>query len=425
MNRRFWVLLHRYAGLSMALFLIIIGLTGSILAFYQEIDDWLNPLSSLRHTRIAVQGKPLLDPFDLCDRALKLAPNARITSVDLNLKPDDAYTVNLEPRTDPATGKPYPLGFSFLKLNPYTGAEVEGSREVQKDQQAGYFPLTRNNALDFIYALHCQLALGETGALLFGIIAVTWTLDCFVGFYLTLPKRRLKPLAAIDQAVAYANKPSFWQRWKPAWQIKRNASAFRLNYDLHRAFGLWTWTILFIFSWSSVMFMLPEVYEPVMKVFFETAPEQSQSQEPIASRFVPIAEFRKAHIIGKRLMAEQAKRHSFTVHQESLLIYDDATGLFDYYVTSDRNVSQSGQTAVTFNADTGALLKLDPPTTGELSGVTVQYWLTVLHMASVWGLPYKLIICFMGLVTAMLSVTGIYIWYKKHRAARLKRKVVI
>jgi uncharacterized iron-regulated membrane protein len=425
MNRRFWVLLHRYAGLSMALFLIIIGLTGSILAFYQEIDDWLNPLSSLRHTRIAVQGKPLLDPFDLCDRALKLAPNARITSVDLNLKPDDAYTVNLEPRTDPATGKPYPLGFSFLKLNPYTGAEVEGSREVQKDQQAGYFPLTRNNALDFIYALHCQLALGEAGALLFGIIAVAWTLDCFVGFYLTLPKRRSIPLIATGYWLTIAKQPSFWQRWKPAWLIKRNASAFRLNYDLHRAFGLWTWTILFIFAWSSVMFMLPEVYEPVMKVFFETAPEQNPPPVQNTPQFVPIAEFRKAHIIGKRLMAEQAKLLGFSVHQESSLTYNDATGLFDYTVTSDREASDSGQTAITFNANTGALVMLDPPATGELSGVTVQYWLTVLHMASVWGLPYKLFVCFMGLVIAMLSVTGVYIWYKKHRAARFKRKVLI
>lgn len=38
MTRRFWVLLHRYAGLTMTLFLVIVGLTGSVLAFYHEID---------------------------------------------------------------------------------------------------------------------------------------------------------------------------------------------------------------------------------------------------------------------------------------------------------------------------------------------------------------------------------------------------
>lgn len=34
--RPFWVLVHRYAGLAMTVFLIIVGLTGSLLAFYSE-----------------------------------------------------------------------------------------------------------------------------------------------------------------------------------------------------------------------------------------------------------------------------------------------------------------------------------------------------------------------------------------------------
>ena len=37
------VLLHRYVGLATALFLFLAGLTGSLLAFHHEIDEWLNP----------------------------------------------------------------------------------------------------------------------------------------------------------------------------------------------------------------------------------------------------------------------------------------------------------------------------------------------------------------------------------------------
>ncbi|MCX5727426.1 MAG: PepSY domain-containing protein [Nitrospirae bacterium] len=43
MTRRSWVLVHRYAELFMACFLIVAGLTGSILAFDGEIHGWLNP----------------------------------------------------------------------------------------------------------------------------------------------------------------------------------------------------------------------------------------------------------------------------------------------------------------------------------------------------------------------------------------------
>ncbi len=37
MTRHWRVLLHRYAGLTVTLFLIIVGLTGSVLAFYHEL----------------------------------------------------------------------------------------------------------------------------------------------------------------------------------------------------------------------------------------------------------------------------------------------------------------------------------------------------------------------------------------------------
>ncbi|NWE37006.1 PepSY domain-containing protein, partial [Pseudomonas gingeri] len=41
--RALLVLLHRYIGLATALFLMIAGITGSLLAFNHELDEWLNP----------------------------------------------------------------------------------------------------------------------------------------------------------------------------------------------------------------------------------------------------------------------------------------------------------------------------------------------------------------------------------------------
>jgi uncharacterized iron-regulated membrane protein len=38
-----------------------------------------------------------------------------------------------------------------------------------------------------------------------------------------------------------------------------------------------------------------------------------------------------------------------------------------------------------------------------------------LHMANVWGLPYKIFVCVLGLVIVMLSATGVLIWWKKRR----------
>lgn len=41
--RVFFTLLHRYFGLTIAGFLVITGLTGAIISWDHELDDWLNP----------------------------------------------------------------------------------------------------------------------------------------------------------------------------------------------------------------------------------------------------------------------------------------------------------------------------------------------------------------------------------------------
>jgi uncharacterized iron-regulated membrane protein len=37
-------------------------------------------------------------------------------------------------------------------------------------------------------------------------------------------------------------------------------------------------------------------------------------------------------------------------------------------------------------------------------------------MAMIFGLPMKIIVCVMGFVVTALSMTGVYIWWRKRRA---------
>ena len=78
-------------------------------------------------------------------------------------------------------------------------------------------------------------------------------------------------------------------------------------------------------------------------------------------------------------------------------------------------------TMLWIDAATGRFVKLYLPT-GQKAGDTISLWLLTLHMAKLWGLPYKLFVCFMGLVITMLSVTGVYIWLKKRWAVKSKQK---
>ncbi|NOT21739.1 MAG: PepSY domain-containing protein [Nitrospiraceae bacterium] len=406
MTRHFWVLIHRYAGLFMAFFLIVAGLTGSILAFDNELNGWLNPPQL-----VSVQPQPMLNPFDLRERALALLPQGRINTINFPQKPDEAYRVRVEPREDPATGQPYDLAFNTLTLDPYTGAEIERVKTPD-----GFWPLTRQNVIPFIVALHYRLAVpGSIGTWLFGIAAVIWTVDCFIGFYLTLPALPRRQTGGMAPHLGAHH--SWWVRWKPAWLVKWQGSPYRLNFDLHRASGLWTWVMLFVLAWSSVAFNLgPQVYAPVMKVLFDM-------QDPYGDRPVvqspqpdPALAWREAHEVGIRFMAEQAQLRGFTMLREEALSYDRGKDLFIYSVHSDRDMSDEfGGTAVFFDATTGTFVGLNMPS-GQDAGTTITNWILILHMAAIWGVPFKIFVCVMGVVVAMLSITGVYLWLKKRRS---------
>ena len=90
------------------------------------------------------------------------------------------------------------------------------------------WPVTRENFVSFLYRLHYTMHGPEFwgsdrwGVRLLGVIAIIWTIDCFVGFYLTLPSRK-KNKSVRPAAVNRALERGFLARWKPAW-IRANCS---------------------------------------------------------------------------------------------------------------------------------------------------------------------------------------------------------
>jgi len=228
--RRLFVWLHRWAGLAMAVLLILVGLTDSLLAFKTDLERLICP-------RIYATPRPGVPPLDLAtlaERAEILVPQGRVVTVDL-LEPDQALVV-FEPREDPATGKPYELDFVGLLVDRWSGEEL--GRRRPGDLSQGLITL-----MEFIYDLHVTLELGAPGVWVLGVVALVWTIGCFIGFYLTLP----------------ISSDAFWRRRKPAWLVKWKAGAYRLNFDLHRAGGLRVSPPMpLVFAWSSVMLNLPQ-----------------------------------------------------------------------------------------------------------------------------------------------------------------------
>jgi uncharacterized iron-regulated membrane protein len=398
LRRPFWVWLHRWVGLAMAGFLVVIGLTGSLLAFYPELQRLANP-----HWFVDRAPASWLGAGELATRLEAADTRLRVHRVELQSF-EGATRAWVGPRDDPATGKPFALDFEYVVLDPASGAVLDRSRW-------GSIGTTWRQIVDFVYELHYSLALGMAGVWVLGGLALLWTLDCFVGAYLTLPARA-------------SAAPSWWSRWKPAWLVKRGAGAYRLNFDLHRAGGLWPWAMLLVFAWSSVyMNLWDTVYTWATRSVMDYRPPwvlQVPLAEPVRD---PALSWPQAQAVGERLMAELAAARSFGVGAPVSLHYEADSASYVYQVQSSLDIADRPRrymAQVIFDGRSGTLQHVLLPR-GQYAGNTVSNWLYALHMGNVFGLPYRVFVCVLGLAVAALSVTGVVVWWHKRRARRRTR----
>jgi uncharacterized iron-regulated membrane protein len=392
---------HRYVGLSMTVFLVVAGLTGSVLAFYHELDPWLSP--GLYRSAPPTPGALPLDPFAQREALQRqLPPGLLAQRVSFEQHPERVAPIEVSA----APGAPAGLDDEFF-LDPYTG-RVLGSRRWGDIGQGV------RNVLPFLYRLHYSLALGEVGVTLFGVVALLWTIDCFIGGYLTLP---------VSQPRGRRGLTVWLGRWKPAWLV-RAGQLFSLVFTWHRASGLWVWGLLLVFAWSGVGLNLRGVYNPVMAAAFG-------SQERTYARLgkldpprpQPELDWREAHRLARAAMAEQAARQGFAVLEERRLVYHPEIGAFRYQVQSSLDVSDRyPDTTLWLSARDGRWLGLDTPT-GQNAGLTLTTWLYQLHFGAVnrLGLPYRVLVSLLGLAIAALSVTGAWVWWVKRAKRRRQR----
>jgi uncharacterized iron-regulated membrane protein len=257
------------------------------------------------------------------------------------------------------------------------------------------------------------------GVLLLGVIALMWTIDCFIGFYLTLPRRRQ---TRKSNSLHSKRKRSYWQRWRPAWQIRHKAGSYKLNFDLHRAFGLWTWVLLFVIAFTGFSLNLyREVFFPLMTLVSDVSPTPIDSRTP-APHHQPIEAsfgFEKAISLGK----EQAQERNWQAPVGSLW-YAREFGIYrlEFFSAEEgHGAGGVGHNAVYIDAKTGEYLGDWQPWQGSAADLFVQAQFP-LHSGRILGLPGRILISIMGVVVAMLSVTGIIIWWLKRRARVIARK---
>ena len=384
--RRVAVVMHRWTGLALAAFLVVVATTGAVLPFRTDLQKLFAPERFLAE----VPTQPI-DWLALRDIA-ELRSGGLVDTMPLHL--DDGAAPSFDIAAPP--GRPG-LGFDELVLDPLSGQEIARGRSGDlRDGPAQIVP--------FLDRVHESLALGDLGSLLVGLVALAWTVDCFVGFYLTLP---MMP-------------EGWWRRWRGAWTVRWPVpSAFRLQFDLHRAGGLWFWALMFVFAWSGLGFNLPAVYGPVMHVLtgYEAAADAPSAVPP----HLPALGWPEGLAAARSRATEAAAALGFQIVRERELRFQRGANRYALGLRTDRDRSDSAANSwVTIDADTGALVSVELPT-GMRAGNTIDTWLGMIHEASVGGLAMRLLVSLSGLAIVAVTVTGVLIWMRKRKPKASRR----
>ena len=182
--------------------------------------------------------------------------------------------------------------------------------------------------------------------------------------------------------------------------------------------SLWLWGLLFIFALSSVALNLySEIYRPLMSQVMTFQPEPLAHIEKLESPLsIPPMGWRAGYLAAKKEFQLLAEERSFRIHQLERFSYDPDRGLFKLMATTSRDVNQRfGRSWLYIDAVNGERKAFALPS-GEASGDTLTSWLTTLHIAAIWGFPYRVLVSLIGCFVAILCITGFVLWRRNRRA---------
>ncbi|MGD9472945.1 MAG: PepSY-associated TM helix domain-containing protein [Novosphingobium sp.] len=369
---RHWVRrLHLWLGLGLGGLLVLLGLTGSILAFYPELDALLHP--EIRpETHVEGSGPPDWD------RAL-----ATVRATYPEKDGPWRFEVTDQPGAIPARyyDPPERPGYAFRPMMVWLSPD--GGAVLRRDYWGEY-------GMTFIYDLHYRLLLGETGGKVLG----------WVGF----------ALLALLLSGLWAWWPRIWSRgsWTKALRFKPGAPPQRALRDWHKLTGLSGLGFLLILTVTGIMLELPDESDAALGAIGLPVDHSPHVHEQVAqtsiSRVIPPSkaiETAMARLPGARLAWIETPPASGGTYRLRMQVPGDPSFRFPH-------------SFVWVDGATGEALAVQDARKAA-SGSTVNNWVHPLHDGSAGGLVGRILATLTGLVPLVLFVTGWMRWRARRR----------
>jgi uncharacterized iron-regulated membrane protein len=372
---------HRWAGILLAGFVVLAGLTGSFLAFHHEIDALLAPEL---HRVPASGARASLD--DVARRIEARHPGLVVGYFVFTPDPLASARVVMNTRAAAEAGRLDREAASQLEVfvDPHSG-------RVLGERRFGEIGLGRERLVPMIYRLHMSLLLGTVGQWITATVALVWLATIVLGHVLAVPRVRV-----LGQGLA----------------VKWRASRARVFFDLHRAAGLAAGWLLAVIAFTGMYMNLPAgVTEPMVKAF------SPFTERPMAVRG-PGEPRAAAWAIG---WDEALRRARGVEPDNSLAVFGrvESRGYYQLRFMPPDDIVDAGTRRVFVSGRDGAMLGRFNDLEGTAADL-FRIWQFPLHSGQGFGMPGRVAICAAGLLPLLLAFTGLWLW---RRRVNLRRAV--
>lgn len=375
-GRRLWLTIHRWTGLVLGAVFVIAGLTGSVLAYWQAIDEWLNKDMMAVTVPVGQASSRTLDEILAAARS-SAPPAGAPTALFLQRHPGAATSVFY----DVPAGELKPDQYEVF-VDPYR-AIATGGRFLQHGDSVLSMPFIRT-----IISIHASLMCGDDRRYVVGIPAIFLLMSVMTGLYLWWPRNG---------------------GWRHALTIKWGATPVRLTYDVHRTIGFFLSAVLAFILFSGIYMIFKPQVEALVGLF---SPVRDMPQDlksaPIPCR-APLG-LDAAAAIADQIFPD-GKLHWIFLPQ----------GRDGVYVVGKQAESEPSRWGTNRNVIidqySGQVLHVQDRS-NFTAGETFLEWLYPLHSGEAFGNPGRAFIMAMGFVPLILYVTGFMRWRQKRRGRK-------
>lgn len=371
--RTLWRRLHRWLGLFIGAWFALVGVSGSILVYEDEVDAWLNP-QLLSDTR----SGPQLPPHELLARFADAFALAHAERLRPPRAPGEVYRITFRVAPHLRTGSPRAEAmFSAVS------GELLGTREADV---AG---ITRPYWMRTLYEFHRNVLLGNFGSNIVGLAGLLLMIAAISGLVVAWPRNR--------------------GGWRRLVGVKLRTGATRMLFDVHRSSGAILFLLLMLATVTGSTLVYVNYARELVSVFSPVAPFPV-----IPWRDTPPHQWPSFEAIGTRIAHDYPRHAIAEIHLPS-----KPTAGYLFYLRHEGDVHRLGDTIVWVHPGSGDIL-FERSARTRSRGERVMHWLFPLHSGTAFGAAGKIAMCVTGLAMLLMFPTGLWVWARKRRAAQFE-----